>query len=209
MNPTRGISRAGAAIFFSLSFCYAGPVYYLATDQTGAQTQIDAAHTSKWTFVPNMQFDLGGGIFEMKDGSSTVADIRFSLYLGNDATGTLLDSITLSHTSFCAQTVNCGSFGRHDFLFATAVALTVGQTYYAELTSIANDVQSQAYFIKSDSSFVSDSNRNAINPQPVDQLNSSSVPEPATGLLTLLGIAGAVVAARLRRGDTHNTTTIG
>jgi len=162
-------------------------------------------HTSTWAFVPNTQFDFGGGIFEMKAGSSTSADIRFSLYLGNDASGTLLDSINLTHANFCAQTGNCGSFARHDFWFSLPVALTVGQTYFAQLSSNAADVQSLAYFIKSDSSFVSDSNGIPVNPQPIGQLTSSAVPEPATGLLTFLAIAGAVQAARLRRGKTRHT----
>ena len=59
--------------------CGASPIYYLATGQTGAQTQIDVNHTSSWVMTPNVNFDLGGGLFTMKDGSSTSATVNLSL----------------------------------------------------------------------------------------------------------------------------------
>ena len=46
----------------------AAPIYYLSTGQTGAQTQIDIAHTSSWLLNPNVDFSFAGGLFTMKAG---------------------------------------------------------------------------------------------------------------------------------------------
>jgi len=163
---------------------------YLNTGQTGAQTQIDIAHTSTWLLTPNVDFLFDGGLFTMKAGGSVAADINLSIYLGPDNTGTQLASITLTSTQFCTQAA-CGQFNTHQFLFTTPVALTTGTTYFAELTSSAVNTQSQAYFIKSDTSFISDLNGTAITPSPIDQAITAT-PEPATimlGGLVLVGIA--------------------
>jgi hypothetical protein len=178
----------------------ATPIYYLATDQTGAQTQIDVNHTSTWTLTPNSAFDFGGGIFVMKDGSNTSATVILSLYQGTDANGTLLGAVTLTHAAFCAQVGNCGQFGTHRFDFTVPVPLQVGVTYFAALTSSANDVQSQAYFIKNDFYFISDTNGVAVPVQPVTfgtppPSSPSPVPEPGSMALILVG-AGALAAKR-------------
>ena len=190
--------------FFALAWlalpCHAVSVYYLATGQTGAQTQIDVNHTSSWLLTTNVNFDLGGGLFTMKDGSSTSDTISLKVYLGSDATGTLLTTLTLTHTTFCSQTGNCGQFAMHQFLFPTAVSLTSGTTYFATLTSSAPDVQSQAYFIKNDTYFISDINGTPISIQPVvfdaaPQVGASATPEPGTAWL----LAGALALWRWRR----------
>src|SRR5947207_1546278 len=175
----------GAFLWFVVP-CGASPIYYLATGQTGAQTQIDVNHTSSWVMTPNVNFDLGGGLFTMKDGSSTSATVNLSLYQGLDATGVLVGSLTLTNTNFCAQAANCGQFSYHQFFFGVPVSLAPGTTYFAALTSSAADVQSLAYFIKNDSFFISDQNGVQIQPQPVTfGVQATPVPEPRS--LTLLG----------------------
>ena len=40
------------------------PTYFITTDQTGAQTQIDVNHTSLWVVTtPNADIDIFGGAF--------------------------------------------------------------------------------------------------------------------------------------------------
>ena len=167
--------------------CGAAPIYYLATGQTGAQTQIDVNHTSSWLMTPNSNFDLAGGLFTMKDGSSTSATVTLSLYQGLNASGPLVGSLNLTHTDFCAQVGNCGQFGTHQFFFGVPISLVPGTTYFAALTSSAADVQSLAYFIKNDSFFISDQNGIQIQPQPVAFGTPPTIPLPEPRSLTLLG----------------------
>src|SRR5213080_1044754 len=98
-----------AFLYFALQ-CGASPLplYYLATGQTGAQTQIDVNHTSTWEMTPDINFAFGGGLFTMKDGSSSTDDVILSLYEGVDASGLLLESIDLTNSMFCGQVGNCG-----------------------------------------------------------------------------------------------------
>ncbi len=180
----------------------ATPTYYLATGQTGAQTQIDVNHTSKWIMTLSSNFDFAGGLFVMKDGPNTTANVRLALYQGVDATGIQLASLTLTHSLFCSAPVytgNCGSFGVHQFNFPTPISLTGGMTYYAELTSTAVDAQSQAYFIKNDSFFISDQAGTPITPQPVTFIPPASVPEPQSMVLLAMGLTCLVILRRKTR----------
>ena len=100
-------------------FGAATPIYYLATGQTGAQTQIDLNHTSSWVITPNIDFGFNGGLFTMKDGSSSSADQTLSVYKGSDATGVLLRAVTLKQSVFCAQAATAASF-RHTSFYSPA-----------------------------------------------------------------------------------------
>lgn len=85
-------------VLSSLSF--AAPTDYLATGQTGAQTQLHEAHTSTWLFTSTIGFSLGG-LFTMKARGSATADLTFSLYQGTDDTGLLLAAVDLAEGIFC------------------------------------------------------------------------------------------------------------
>jgi hypothetical protein len=190
-------------VLFAALACLANasPVYYLTTDQTGAQTQIDTTHTSTWSFTPNVDFDFGGAVLAMKAGQKASATVLFNLYSGTDSNGTLLATKTLTNVGFCGQASNCSSYENHPFWF-TPVALTSGQSYFASLTSTAPDVQSKAYFIKSDSYFMSGANGTRVEPSPIGPLQSMPVetatPEPGTyGLM--IAAAGAFGISRLLR----------
>lgn len=175
--------------------------YYFSTDITGAQTQIDVNHTSIWVTTPGGNVDILGGIFTMKAGASASADITFSLYSGSlnlaqVATATALVSQTLTYAQFAAQTPNPGQFEFHAFDVATPSSpytLTGGQTYTAVLSSTANDVQSQAFFIK-DSGLMYLRDPNNLTAPGIDP---AAVPEPSGAWLLLVGLgAWAVVRSR-------------
>jgi len=190
------------AFFYAVSICGASPidpVYFLQTGHTGAQTQIDVNHTSTWTFTPTIDFQLGGGILEMKAGHNTSEDITLDFWQGPAASGTPFASITLSHTEFCAGVTNCGQFTYHQFAFTSPLPLLVaGTTYFAALTSLAPDVQSKAYFIKADS-YISDANGDPVDPQPIVSANIASAPEPGTFVLIGLGLITASVKFRRKK----------
>jgi hypothetical protein len=170
----------------------------LATDQTGGQTQIDVNHSSTWLLNPSFSFDLGGGLFVMKAGNSVATTVTFTLYQGTDTTGAVLTSTTFNSTQFCAQVGNCGTFAFHPFFFTTPVALAAGTNYFGALTSAAPDVQSQAYFIKSDSFFASDITGTPVVPSPFDA-PSGPAPTPESSSLFLMSAGLGALGIMIRR----------
>lgn len=199
---------------FTLAFllltasAYSTPLYYLATGQTGAQTQIDINHTSSWLLTPNVNFDFGGGVFTMKDGTTTTDNIILSIYKGTNNLGILLDVHSVTNTAFCGQVTNCGSYAYHQMFFNAPVTLVAGTTYFVNLTSPAADVQSKAYFIKNDSFFISDQAGNAINPQPAGFGPDFIVPEPQSQVLILIGLA-LIGAYQLRASRRRSQSQVG
>ena len=181
------------------SLASAAPTYYLATGQTGAQTQIDVDHTSTWLFTPNVDFDFGGALFTMKAGRNTSEDVLFQLFLGSNSNGQELLNTPLTSSDFCSQVDNCGSFEFHPFFPTLPVSLTAGLTYFAILTSPAPDTQDEAYFIKNNSYFISDINGTPIQPSPIGPLSFSpvAVPEPGTSILMIS--AGSLLGLRVFR----------
>src|SRR5687767_575412 len=115
--------------------------YTIYTGQTGAQTQLDINHYSAWYIsVKSGTVSLGGGNFQMKKGSASSAVVTLTVYRGGPG-GTVLASVSQPASAFT------GNFGTVLFTLSSPVSLNVG-TYYAALTSSANDVQSEAFFIK-------------------------------------------------------------
>ena len=192
---------------------------YITTGQTGAQTQMDVNHDAVFDgtlsltcgltacatgtvayFDPTFNWDLAGGSFTMKDGSSTSADITFSLF---DAWGDLLSSVTYTNSEFCtAHGGNCQNFAQTKFTFSTPVTLVGGQQYYATLTSNAVDAQSTAYFIKgldsmgfSPNAPIDPDSPPGNDPPPP---STAGVPEPGS-IWMMLGGAASIVAFRRRK----------
>ena len=132
--------------------------YYLYTGHTQAQTQIDTNHTTSWSLTPSQSWDLGGGRFVMKRGTTTAGDISLVLRSGS-ASGTEIARVTLNQSSF-TQT-----FSEVAFDFSASITLQCGTSYYIGIESAVPDVQSQAYFIKGaqDTSF-EDLNLNLLSP---------------------------------------------
>ena len=183
------IIRTVALYVAIASFASAAPIYYLATDQSGAQTQIDVNHTSTWSFIPNVDFEFGGALLTMKAGQTASEPVRFRLFEGVDASGPTLIDVSLTAAAFCGQVSNCGNWEFHSFFPVAPVNLTSGNEYFGLLTSTAVDRQSKAYFIK-DTYFISNLQGTAIQPQPIGAL-APEVPEPASWMLMAAG-AGMV-----------------
>lgn len=124
--------------------------YYVVTGQTGAQTQIDTNHTSSFTIkTTGLGVQFFGGKFTMKAGSATTSTVKFSLYDSLAPGAIPLAVKEFSYSAFCSQHGGtCTQFASTTFAFSTPVSLAAGRSYYGKLTSVANDVQSQAYFIK-------------------------------------------------------------
>lgn len=171
------------------------PIYYFTTGQAGTQAQLDASHTVSYNFTATSAWMLGGGDFTMKAGSSATANVMLALYRGNDATGTLIDKLTLTGTTFCTlHTGNCGTFNSTPLHFAAPDTLTSGLNYYLALTSDASNVQSQAYFIKDPGTVtIQDSTGTPLPNQTVGTSASAtpiSIPEPPSLAIVATLLAG-------------------
>lgn len=147
--------------------------YWIYSDITGAQTQVDINHTKDWTItlVPAATpLTFRGGQLMMKRGQAASADVVLTLYSGSSAVpANKLAESTLTSAAFGT------AFNVETFQFPSGIQLLAGQTYYVALTSSAPDVQSQAYFIKGYSNaFVSS---DGTTPAPgVTTQPASSVP---------------------------------
>ena len=58
--------------------------------------------------------------------------------------GPLIGSAILTNPGFCGRVGNCSQFDTHPFLFNSPIQLSSGTTYFAALTSLAEDTRSQA-----------------------------------------------------------------
>ena len=220
-----GVVLCAAALMLP-TVSHAGIVYYLNTGQTMSQPSIDSADTTDW-YAPSLSapvtpgtayvstslmaldasfsWDLGGGNFDMKDGSGTVADITLSLWDGGLG-GTEVASVTWTNTQFCAnkaaQGDNCQQFNGSDPVplyftdngLATGAlqpyTLQAGHSYLVELTSNADTIGSVQYFIKAPGVVTINDPNGALLADP-------SVPEPASWTMLLTG--GAMLFAGIRR----------
>lgn len=193
----------------------AGPVYYLVTAQSGANTTIDAAHLTQWfpsslgqsclvsscadvtvaDFAPTFNWLLGGGNFTIKRGVSTSDSITLDLWDGplggtpGALTGTNLASVTLAAASVAT------SYTPTDFLFSTPVLMQTGHHYIATFTSVASTSGADQYFIKSPQVLTIQTTGDVpiILTDP-----GSAAPEPSTWAMMVGFLAVAVYAKRNR-----------
>jgi hypothetical protein len=173
-----GLAMLAAGYWFTGSAEATPTTYFVTTGQTGAQTQIDINHSATWAFTATSDWLLGGGNFTMKAGNNATADVILSVYLGTDATGTLLGAIDETEGGFCSvHGGNCQSFASTAFNM-TPINIESGNDYYIALASSALDQQTTAYFIKGLGATVADNSGNVLA-----QSLTLSVPEPSSLLL--------------------------
>lgn len=191
----------------------AGPVYYLVTAQSGANTTIDADHLTQWfpgslsqtclvsscadvtvaDFAPSFDWLLGGGNFTIKRGVSNSASITLDLWDGlvggtpGALTGTNLGRVTLAAGSVAT------SYTPTDFLFSTSVMMQTGHRYIATLTSVASTSGADQYFIKAPQVLTIQTSGDV----PVLLAAPGGVPEPSTWVM-MAGFFGVAALAKRR-----------
>lgn len=199
LKTTRSL---GAALLLTAgAHAFADTNWYITTDHTGAQTQIDTNHLSSWIFgVPtNMAgIEIWGGDFIMKDGPRTDESLTFSIYFGAltpadlfAGTNTPFATAVLSNAEFKLQNSTDQQYNPVILSFTdiygsnAPVLLNPSITYTAALTSAAMDVASHQYFIKGG--------------------NLEFVPEPSTYALMGLGVVALILMhlhhRKARRSD--------
>lgn len=193
------------ALLLALSFASVGasgseiPFYlYVQSGHSGAQTQVDVNHSTVWSFTPNVDFILGGGMLVMKDGPKTSGDIGLTLSLGGSA------EIVLTNSAFTQ------SWTETSFSFPTSVLLQAGKVYSLTVHSLVPDEQTKAYFIKGDVTQFGfkDATGQVLSPgsftvvtDPPPPPPPGAVPEPAALMLCAGGLmlVSLIVLARRRR----------
>jgi hypothetical protein len=218
-----------SALFAALMFAVpmvgrADIVYYLDTGQQGGQPSIDSADETAWyapslgvpsasgitfsassasAFDASSAWEFGGGNFDMKEGSSVVADLTLSLWLGG-LSGTEVDWVTWTAAQFCSfKAKGCGQFDLNAPLpiyftsnhtetgTLTPYTLTAGDSYTVVLSSAAGTGGSTEYFIKAPDAFaVQDSNGDVLPP--------ADAPEPGTWMTMLAGTVALLLVRRNR-----------
>lgn len=175
---------------------------FVSTGQTGAQVQVDEAHTQNWEFTPGVDIDIEGAKFKMKVGPSTSADVSFTLIEGifadwNTASSTVISNVSLVVDPFTQK------FEFYDFL--ASVTLQADTTYTGILWSDAVDTQSTAYFVKEGNGQLGlvDENGSVVTDPLLDGDGAPvpTVPEPIALALLSIGIAGIGFQRRFKKAQ--------
>ncbi|SMF96331.1 PEP-CTERM protein-sorting domain-containing protein [Methylomagnum ishizawai] len=198
------------------------PVLFVSTGHTGAQTQTDINHTQHWTFSVSQNVTVGGGLFDMKRGPSSTADVSFAIFEGTYSPPASLDNALLqkdlTNTAF-AQRFKAVLFQN------TVTTLLAGHTYTGVLFSDALDAQNKGYFVKGGSAspllFVNAKGKAvagieilpsiALPEAPPSRFASPAstdatlIPEPTLPALMALGLAGLAWATRRSQPAAHKT----
>jgi MYXO-CTERM domain-containing protein len=206
------LAGLAAAVFASAA---SATNIYVATNITGAQTQIDINHRSYWTFSTGASVaNFTGGSFVMKKGNSANGSVNFAVILGtyqdflnnyNAGTGVYTNPSAGSLGSIIVdQSLNQTNFGSsftQTAFSGVTTTLAGGTTFTAVLWSSVPDVQSQAFFVKQGGGdlFWSDSTGTAV-PVTGYTTGSNIVTQtssvPGAGLAAMAGLG---LAARRRR----------
>ena len=176
--------------------------YFVTSTQAGAQVQLDANHTSYWSFNPTASFWLGGGKFVLKDGSHTVGSSTFTVWQGPAGTGIFGDQLSLTHDQFVTlHTVPTSSYDVvpyliTPYLFVGGTSCTVGLTSDASAATSALQ-----YFIKNTQADIRDGSGNILV-QPEEFTYDGPpplVPEPSTWVLMAGGLGLVAISRRYRQ----------
>lgn len=191
----------------------AATTYYLASDNTGANTKVSAADQANWVALPpghcfvaaagcqsyeaaemspSFSWTLGGGRFYVKrSNSNSTVPITLRLWDG-PVSGTLAAPVgnVVASVSIAATLVSSSTPAAVLFKFATPYQLVAGHVYTLTLTSPV--AANRSFVFKSPQGY-SDEFGNLLDP-PQDPGN---IPEPGTWAMVALG--GVVLFSAKRR----------
>lgn len=170
--------------------------YYVTTGQSHANTQIDVSHSSTWLLEldAGSGLELGGGDFTIKRGQHTALPITLSLYEGTDASGLLVDRVSVLPAAVTQ------AYGLVHFGFAAPVVLeggVDGASYFLALTSTTADAGSRQYFIKGEEATVLGFG-GASGLRAEVASGQATVPEPVSSGLLGAALLGLGLAWRRR-----------
>jgi hypothetical protein len=195
MRIQLGIATALTATVLAFASSHAAP-FYVTTGQSGGVFSVDGGTPKTWTIQPTIAADIfGGGLFVMKRGTATTNGISLSLF---DAGNTLIGSA--SYNDVAAFDLVGGGSQQWTAIQFNAVAapsqsltLSTSQTYTVRLAQVGSGTGGdEQYFIKGDTTTLT-LDTTPINDIPVD---TSEIPEPASAMLLLGGLAALGVARR-------------
>lgn len=197
--------------------------FYLVTGQAAANTTIDSDHLMTWLdsgtsqpclvsagncatfnsiyFAPTFNWDLGGGLFQIKRGVNSDVSITLDLWdvttlaVGGTPgalTGTNLATVTLAPAAVST------SYTATNFDFSSPATLLAGRKYVATLTSAVGTNGSEQYFIKGIDALNISSSNTGTGGTALAPLDQPSVPEPSTWV-SLVGGLGLVFFATRRK----------
>ncbi|MGA1398909.1 MAG: hypothetical protein ACO38P_00840 [Phycisphaerales bacterium] len=208
------LAGLAAAVFGSAASAVPTNIY-VATDITGAQSQIDINHRSYWTFSTGASVaNFTGGSFVMKRGNSAVGSVNFAVILGtyqdflnnyNAGTGAYTNPSAGTLGSIIVQQsldqTNFGSAFTQTAFSGATTTLAGGTTFTAVLWSSVPDNQNQAFFVKQGAGdlYWSDSTGTAV---PVTGYTTGSNIVTQTSAVPgagLAAMAGLGLAVRRRR----------
>ncbi len=170
--------------------------FYVTTGQSGGVFSVDGLTPKTWSITPTVAADtFGGGLFVMKRGTSTSNGISLNLY---NAGNVLIGSASFD-TVAAFDAIGGGSQQWAPILFSAVAApsqsllLTVGQPYTVQLAQVGTGTGGdQQYFIKGDTTNLT---LDTDAPGEID-VDLTEIPEPASALLLLGGLAALGVAGR-------------
>ena len=145
-----GLRRCVVSALFTMASML--PVWgqnYLTGPNTGAESRLDNTPRNVTFFLTVTgagPYSLAGGIFYMKAGTSTTADVTLTVY---NSLATPIGSVTLSNSTFCggSDTPACQSYFYHSFKLSSPLTLSP-DSYRLVLSTNAVPQQNSAYFVK-------------------------------------------------------------
>lgn len=174
-----------------------GVLNIVQTGITGAQSQLDVAHSYQWNFTVGspLTFEAVMGSFTLKKGPSTVQDAVMTLWS--------TDSSFVPVTNIGSAALTSGSATQSFVLYVFPVvtgSIQLQGQYALTLTSTAADTANQQWFIKGQTSSVQflDGNDQTIGGITYDG-GVAPVPEPSSIAMAAGGMATTMVIVRRRR----------
>ena len=139
-----------SVVLFAASMLPVWGQNFVTGPNTGAESRLDNTPRNATFFLTvtgSGTYSLAGGIFFMKDGTSTTDNVTLTVF---NSAAMALGSVTLSNSQFCANDpAHCQSYSYRTFALPSPLALSPG-SYTLVLSTNAPPQQNSAYFVKGD-----------------------------------------------------------